>query len=115
VNSTSDGVMLVVNKNAVPNFGLNAICHYQVQYPSNAVKGDMVYLRIIIMRNVIPYIFIGTSMNSTTLTQCNPIEGDYLVAYYPNKFFVSLVATAKDSSSYYQIIAQYAKYSIWEF
>jgi hypothetical protein len=57
------------------------------------------------MFGVQPYFYIAPSISSPTLTKCNPAEGDYLIAHYPNKFFLAFTSTKPDGKASYKIIA----------
>ena len=40
-------------------FTKDSVCHYSIEWPANAKKGDVIYLNTITQRNVMSYIYIA--------------------------------------------------------
>ena len=46
----------------IPKFNIDQVCHYEIGWPTTAKKGDVIYLNIVTLRNVKPYIYITESI-----------------------------------------------------
>lgn len=98
VVAVADGVMLKIISNSTAMFTTSSACVYEVQYPSNAVGGDMIYLQFNILKKVQISVYIASAPNATSITQCKAYQGDSLIANFPNKFYISIESTAAQSS-----------------
>lgn len=72
-----------------------------MNFPSSAKTGDVIYANFIILSNVQTYMYVGESLDAAYVSACNPSNGDYLIAEYPNKMYLAFVSTSNDNNPYY--------------
>ena len=89
-------------------FSYDSICHYEVGWPNGAKRGDVIYLNIITQRNVKGFIYIGTNISAEYVTQCqNVLPAEYIVATFPNRFFLTYISESTESTAFYYVNVYY--------
>jgi len=93
---------------STPSFKRNKACYYTFTGPQDAKIGDMMYLKVVQSLNVQVVVTMAVDMDKNTpLVVCNFTNGS-IVARYPQKLFVSFVASNTGSSAFF-FTAYYAK------
>lgn len=112
IEATLDGVAIKQEQGtSIPKYTTGQICHYEVRFPStSAKKGDVIYLNIITLSNVKASIYIAENLTQEVLDVCdnNVQAGDFLVANYPKRFFITFESTSSASTAFYYVNAIYA-------
>ena len=109
VDQSSVAIKQDQSSSVVPKFTKSYVCHYTVAWPAQAKKGDVLYLNVITLQKVDAFVLIGQNITQSYFSACNGLQaGDYLIAQYPNKFFLSFVSEASDQTAFYYMGASYS-------
>lgn len=72
------------------------VCYYWVEAMPNVNKGDLIYVRFIILQNVETFVSIKENIDDPDIV-CNVQAEDWILVRHPNKLYISFKSTGEDS------------------
>lgn len=93
-------------------FNNDAMCTYQVMFPSGSGKGDKLSVQLLSEDKIESKFMVGLSYRSNKYQEASMLAGTELSIGYPYKVYLNMISTGKDAaeSSDFRLNITYVKY-----